>query len=251
MRLTLSLADFSGTGKNIGTLNSWFISKNTPSGLTWVSEVGSVDKGDPLSMVAEIDTVNYELVTMTVTMGSTTQTGVGSSGGITIQNSGSQYTIAISSVTANVNISVTTKNLSTGVPDSGGSDSGGTGAETDLTSQFSWTPGTNVAAGGTTQTSDTNWLFSNTVDVSTYSQIRFAHIQTSNANTTLGYTFYDSSMTAVSYATNGGTSYTPIDRTVNVPSNAKYFRCMWINTTSSNYDASIHDISKFYCYGID
>lgn len=111
MRLTLSLADFSGTGKNIGTLNSWLISKNTPSGLTWVSIPGSVDKGSDFSAVAEINTANYELATISVTMGTTTQTGVGSSGGITIQKSGSQYTIAISSVIANVNISVTTKLL--------------------------------------------------------------------------------------------------------------------------------------------
>ena len=134
MRLTLSLADFSGTGKNIGTLNSWFISKNTPSGLTWSTAPSSVDKGADFNAVAEIDTANYELVTMTVTMGTATQTGVGTSGGITISNSGSQYTIYISSVTANVNISVTTKNLSTGVPDSGGNTGGGgdsTGGEGD------------------------------------------------------------------------------------------------------------------------
>lgn len=121
MRLTLSLANFSGTGKNIGTLNSWFISKNTPSGLTWVSETSSVEKGDPLNMVAEIDTANYELTNISVTMGATTQTGVGSSGGITISNSGSQYTIAINTVTANVSVNVTTKNVATGLPDSGGS----------------------------------------------------------------------------------------------------------------------------------
>lgn len=126
MRLTLSLADFSGTGKNIGTLNSWFISKNTPSGLTWTTAPNSVDKGADFNAVAEIDTANYELVTMTVTMGTATQTGVGTSGGIRISNSGSQYTIYISSVTANVNISVTTKNLSTGLPDSGGSGGGST-----------------------------------------------------------------------------------------------------------------------------
>ena len=125
MRFILSKANFSGTGKNIGTLNSWFISKNTPSGLTWTSIPSSVDKGSNFNAVAEIDTVNYELVTMSVTMGTTTQSGVGTSGGITISKSGSQYTITISSVTANVNISVTTKNLSTGTPDSGGSSGGG------------------------------------------------------------------------------------------------------------------------------
>ena len=141
MRLTLSLADFSGTGKNIGTLNSWFISKNTPSGLTWTTAPNSVDKGTDFNAVAEIDTANYELVTMTVTMGTATQTGVGTSGGITISNSGSQYTIYISSVTANVNISVTTKNLSTGGTDSsGGSSSGSGGGSTTTNVTFTVNP---------------------------------------------------------------------------------------------------------------
>ena len=121
MRLTLSLADFSGTGKNIGNLNSWFISKNTPSGLTWISIPSGVDKGTDFIAVAEIDTNNYELVTMNVTMGTITQSGIGTSSGITISNSGSQYTIYISSVTANVKISVTTKNLSTRMTNSGSS----------------------------------------------------------------------------------------------------------------------------------
>lgn len=139
MRFILSKANFSGTGKNIGTLNSWFISKNTPSGLTWTSAPSSVDKGANFSAVAEIDTANYELVTMSVTMGTATQSGVGTSGGITISNSGSRYTITISSVTANVNISVITRNLSTGTPGSGGS-SGGGGTPTPTTYTFTVNP---------------------------------------------------------------------------------------------------------------
>ena len=90
MRLILSQADFSN-----GNLNSWFIFKNTPSGLTWISAPSSVDKGTDFIAVAEIDTTNYELVTMNVTMGTITQSGIGTSGGITISNSGSQYTIYI------------------------------------------------------------------------------------------------------------------------------------------------------------
>lgn len=124
------------------------------------------------------------------------------------------------------------------------------GAETDLTSQFTWTPGTVSAAAGGVSTTDQNWVYSNAIDVSNYSQLKFAHIQTPNQQTSLGYTFYDSSMKAVAYKTNGGTSYAPVERIVDIPSNAKFFRCMWINTSSANYDASIHDISKFYCYGI-
>ena len=124
------------------------------------------------------------------------------------------------------------------------------GTETDLTSQFTWTPGTITAASGGTSTTDKNWLYSNAIDVSEYSQLKFAHIQTPNQQTSLGYTFYNSNMQAVANQTNGGTSYAPIERMVDIPSNAQFFRCMWINTSSSNYDASIHDISKFYCYGI-
>ena len=139
MRFILSEANFSGTGKNIGTLNSWFISKNTPSGLTWTSIPSSVDKGSNFNAVAEIDTANYELVTISVTMGATTQSGVGTSGGITISKSGSRYTITISSVTANVNINVTTKSLSTGTPGSGGS-SGGGGTPTPTTYIFTVNP---------------------------------------------------------------------------------------------------------------
>jgi hypothetical protein len=124
------------------------------------------------------------------------------------------------------------------------------GAETDLTSQFTWTPGTVTAATGGVSTTDKNWVYSNAIDVSGYSQLKFAHIQTPNQQTSLGYTFYNSNMQAVANKTNGGTSYAPIERIVDIPSNAKFFRCMWINTSSANYDESIHDISKFYCYGI-
>lgn len=120
MYIILNTADFSAN--NIGTLDQWSISCNRPKGITWSGLTSAVDKGANFSAVAEIDTANYELITMSVTMGATTQSGVGTSGGITISKSGSRYTITISSVTANVNIRVTTKNLSTETPGSGGSD---------------------------------------------------------------------------------------------------------------------------------
>lgn len=123
MYIILNTADFSAN--NIGTLDQWSISCNRPKGITWSGLTSAVDKGSNFNAVAEIDTANYELVTMSVTMGATTQSGVGTSGGITISNSGSRYTITISSVTANVNIRVTTKNLSTETPGSGGGSGGG------------------------------------------------------------------------------------------------------------------------------
>ena len=118
-----------------------------------------------------------------------------------------------------------------------------------ITDKFSWTPGTIAYANGSISVSDTNWLYSDFVDVSEYKQIKFSHIQTSNATTSLGYAFYDESKKYISGSTNGGSSYVPIDKVIDVPSGAKYFRCMWINTTNTNYSASIHEISNFYCYG--
>lgn len=120
---------------------------------------------------------------------------------------------------------------------------------TNLTDKFEWTPGTCTYANGSVSQSDTNWMYSNTVDISGYKQIRFSHIQTSTSSTSLGYVFYDEKMTRISGGSNGGSNYTPINKILDVPSNAKYFRCMWINTTHNSYDSSIHDISKFYCYG--
>ncbi|MBQ9786112.1 MAG: Ig-like domain-containing protein [Clostridia bacterium] len=121
---------------------------------------------------------------------------------------------------------------------------------TDITSQFTWTPGTTNYKTGGVLTSDTNWVYSNMVDVSAYNSITFTHIQTPNAETSLGYAFYNASNTYISGASNSGSSYAPVEKTINIPDGAKYFRVMWINTTSANYDASIHEIStKFYCYG--
>ena len=137
MYIILNTADFSAN--NIGTLDQWSISCNRPKGITWSGLTSAVDKGANFSAVAEIDTANYELITMSVTMGATTQSGVGTSGGITISKSGSRYTITISSVTANVNISVTTKNLSTETPGSGGGDGGG-GTPTPTTYTFTVNP---------------------------------------------------------------------------------------------------------------
>ena len=139
MYIILNTADFSAN--NIGTLDQWSISCNRPKGITWSGLTSAVDKGANFSAVAEIDTANYELITMSVTMGATTQSGVGTNGGITISKSGSRYTITISSVTANVNISVTTKNLSTETPGSGGgSGEGGTPTPTTYTFTVNPTP---------------------------------------------------------------------------------------------------------------
>ena len=118
-----------------------------------------------------------------------------------------------------------------------------------LTAKFIWTPGTCIYSTGVVGSSDTNWLYSDPVDVSGYSALKFMHIQTTNTSTGLGYAFYDASNNYISGANNGGTSYVPVEKTIAVPSGAKYFRCMWINTTNSNY-SDANNINKFYCYGI-
>ena len=120
-----------------------------------------------------------------------------------------------------------------------------------ITDLFSWTVGTCTFATGKTSSSDTNWKYSNAVNISGFTQLRFSHIQTVTTNTTLGYCFYDKDMNHISGQSNAGASYIPVEKTVDVPSGAVYFRCMWINTTSANYVESAHDLSSFYCYGIE
>ena len=245
MIITLKGADFSSN--KIGTLSTWTIFTTLGSGATY-SGNRTIDKGNSLSATITIAD-GYELGStgVSVIMGTTDITS-----GAAIVN-GNTITISIATVIGDVTIKVPTLNTSTG-EESGGevvNPETPSNEETNLTSQFNtWTPGTITASTGGTSTADTNWLFSNLVEVSTYSKIRFTHIQTSNPQTSLGYTFYDSSMNAVDYATNSGTSYAPVEKTIDVPSNAKYFRCMWINTTSANYNESTHNISNFYCYGI-
>ena len=119
-----------------------------------------------------------------------------------------------------------------------------------ITAEFEpWTAGTCTHSTGAVGSGDTNWKYSDLVDISAYSSITFTQIQTTTTNTSLGYAFYNGNKTYISGANNGGTSYTPVEKTIDIPAEAKYFRTMWINTTHANYDATIHDISKFYCSG--
>ena len=63
-----------------------------------------------------------------------------------------------------------------------------------ITDLFSWTVGTCTFSTGKTSSSDTNWKYSNAVNISGFTQLRFSHIQTVTTNTTLGYCFYDKDM---------------------------------------------------------
>ena len=124
------------------------------------------------------------------------------------------------------------------------------GQETNLTSKFNWTPGTIAASSGAKTNTDTNWTYSNDINVEGLSKLRFSHIQTPNKQTSLGYSFLNESHKVVGYEINGGESYAPVEKTIDVPANAKYFRCMWINTSNENYNEEIHNVENFYCYGI-
>ena len=121
----------------------------------------------------------------------------------------------------------------------------------DITSDFTWTPGSITYENGVASSQyNKDWLYSNMVDVGVFSSITFSHVQTTNTATPLGYAFYDESGNYICGASNGGVSYDTVDKTVEIPEGAKYFRVMWMNTTHSRYDAEKYDISKyFYCFG--
>jgi hypothetical protein len=120
-----------------------------------------------------------------------------------------------------------------------------------ITSDFTWTPGSITYANGVASSQYAkDWLYSDLVDVSMYDTITFTHVQTTNTATPLGYAFYDANGKYITGASNGGGTYDTAVKTIAVPSNAKYFRVMWMNTTHSRYDAEKYEItSNFFCYG--
>lgn len=240
MIIKLKGADFSANNIN-SLLNSWPI---TFYGRTLVTGTftSSVSKGETYTATFSV-AENCTVDSVTITRGGTTMSGATISDGT--------ISISVPTTTESGPISITF----VGSREDGGDvvdpEEPGTGdGETNLTSQFSWTPGAIIWENGQDR-EDTNWLHSNYVDIGDYSQLRFTHIQTTTSGTSLGYAFYDSSKGYISGANNSGTSFAPVEKTIDVPSGAKYFRTMWINTTNTNYNASIHDTNKFYCYGID
>ena len=124
-------------------------------------------------------------------------------------------------------------------------------ASFDITSEFTWTPGSITYADGVASSQYAkDWLYSNLVDVGMYDTITFTHVQTVNTVTPLGYAFYDANGKYITGESNGGGTYDTAVKTVAVPSNAKYFRVMWMNTTHSRYDAEKYELtSNFFCYG--
>lgn len=240
MIITLKGADFSAS--NIGTLSSWRITRSLGTGATYEGPT-SVDKGAAFNATVTL-AEGYEIGTagVTVTMGGTVLSGAHSI-------SGNVITISIASVTGNVLIKVPTVNTATGeeeepdIPDI--PDNPGSGTESsiiDITSQFKWNSGTCIAANGTTG-ADANWLVSDKVDVSNYSSLTFTQAQTTNAGTSLGYAFYKANGTAIAGETNGGTSYEPVEKTIEVPADATHFRTMWYSDSNSNIVASNYTFS--------
>lgn len=112
MHLILSLADFSAN--NIGTVNSWSVSKTLGAGATY-SGPTSVVKGASFSATVALEE-DYEIGSagITFTMGGITQSSYTTSGLIT--------TFTINAVTGNIVIKVPTKNTSTGSEDAGKED---------------------------------------------------------------------------------------------------------------------------------
>ena len=120
-----------------------------------------------------------------------------------------------------------------------------------ITSDFSWTPGSITYADGVASSNySKDWVYSNLIDVSAYNSITFSHIQTTNSTTPLGYAFYDANGEYISGASNGGVSYDTVVKAVEIPDDAKFFRVMWMNTTHSRYTEEKYEITKhFFCYG--
>lgn len=112
MHLILSLADFSEN--NIGTLNSWFVTKSVGTGATY-SGPTSVIKGASFSATVTLAD-GYEVGSAGITFT------MGGSALASYSTSGQVVTFTISSVTGNIVIKVPTKNISSGDEDSGKED---------------------------------------------------------------------------------------------------------------------------------
>lgn len=112
MHLILSLADFSAN--NIGTIDSWSVSKTLGTGATY-SGPTSVTKGGSFSATVTLGT-NYEVGSagVTFTMGGVTQSSYSTSGQV--------ITFTLSSVTGSIVIKVPTKNKTSGTEDAGKED---------------------------------------------------------------------------------------------------------------------------------
>lgn len=120
MHLILSLADFSEN--NIGTLNSWFVTKSVGTGATY-SGPTSVIKGASFSATVTLAD-GYEVGSAGITFT------MGGSALASYSTSGQVVTFTISSVTGNIVIKVPTKNTSSGNEDSGSSGDSGSESKT-------------------------------------------------------------------------------------------------------------------------
>ena len=150
MIITLVNADFSGEGKNIGTLSTWIISRVLGDGATYNSDITYVDKNAPLNATVTI-AEGYEIGSagVTVTMGGSPVSAA------TVSEDGKTVTISISSVTGNVVISVPTKNITTGGESGGGAGGGNEEPEIPDTNSITFAfdsnteNGVNLASAGT------------------------------------------------------------------------------------------------------
>lgn len=130
-----------------------------------------------------------------------------------------------------------------------------TGEEVDLTSLFeaTWTEGARVLSNNGSTAGDTNWKYSDYIDVSPYKQLRLTINKAKATNSTTGPAFYDESKKYISGvaqigSTTGQNSWEI--RTIDVPANAKYVRTCWYS--QNHTDWTVLDMADwaFSCIGI-
>ena len=241
MIITLVKADFSA--KNIGTLNSFSVLTNVGLGYTYQGPTLVEKNGSFTATLILQEGYGFDKDAFAVQMG-------GSLLSNCYNQNGNVITINIAKVTGIIVITAyATKVEYDGGDDNENNDNITDTTGVDYTPLFTWTPGTITYKTGGTSSADTNWLYSNMINIEGSTELTFTHCQTPNTNTSLGYAFYDEKEAWIDGANNGGVDYVPVVKTLVVPEGAKYFRCMWINTTSANYNAAVHDISNFYCHG--
>lgn len=146
MIITLVGADFSGEGKNIGTLTTWTIATILGEGATY-NGAYIIDRGATLDTTVTLAD-GYEIGSdgVTVTMGGNVVEGAAVVNGSTID-------IDIAAVTGRVIITVPTKNTATGEEDGGNEDGGnaegGTANAIEFTFDSATENGVNLASAGT------------------------------------------------------------------------------------------------------
>ena len=131
-------------------------------------------------------------------------------------------------------------------PETGGGETGNTtppkgeptGEEIDITEQFAWTEGGRVLSNNGSVGNDTNWKYSNNIDVTPYYQLKIMLPVTTVSGSTSGCAFYDASGKYISGVniTTGAPAMGCEVKTIDVPTNATTFKTMWYSTKHASYN---------------